>query len=1196
MTAPPSSPSPEEFIARWADSGASERANYQGFLIELCDLLGVERPAPSAADDRKNTYVFEKAVTFQNPDGTTSTGRIDLYRRGHFVCETKQGSEKDRQDAEDALLGNRPSARRGHGQRESKAWDATMLAARGQAERYVRAIPDDNPPFVLVVDVGYSIELYSDFSRLGKIYTPFPDARSHRIYLKDLSSADLRDRLKLIWTDPLALDPSRRSAKVTREIADKLARLAKSLESAHHDPEAVASFLMRCLFTLFAEDVKLIPDHAFTKLLDDVKDHPDSFLPMVHDVWKNMDAGAFSPALRTKLMRFNGGLFADQTVIPLNKTQIGILHEAAKSDWKHVEPAIFGTLLERALNPTERHKLGAHYTPRAYVERLVLPTIIEPLREEWDAAKTAAVTLASAGKTKDAIAEVRKFLRHLCDTVVLDPACGSGNFLYVTLEHMKRLEGEVRDQLQQFGEGQADFESMGLTVDPHQFKGIEINPRAAHIADLVLWIGYLQWHFRVYGNTPPREPVLKAFHNIENRDAVLAYDSKELVTDDTGKPITRWDGRTMKTHPVTGEDVPDDAARVPVYRYVNPRKAEWPKADFVVGNPPFIGAAPMRSSLGEGYVDALRGTYSDLPESIDFVMYWWDHAANLTRDGKVRRFGLITTNGIRQTFSRRILQYHLSAASPISIVSAIPDHPWVDAAEGAAVRIAMTVAAPGASNGTLQKLVSEVETGEDAVSIQLDARDGKIQADLTVGAAVADAVELEASTQLSSRGVSLHGAGFLVTPEEAEALGLGSKKGAEKHIRPYLNGRDFMQKSRGLMVIDLLGLTAEAVRKDYPEIYQRIFERVKPERDANNRAVYRDNWWIFGEPRKDLRPALYGLNRYLATVETSRHRVFQFLDASVLPDNKLVAVALNDAYFAGVLGSRAHRVWALAAGGWLGAGNDPVYVKSRCFDAFPFPAATDAQKSRIRELGEQLDAHRKKQQAAHPGLTITDMYNVLEKLRQLDPRPVSNTPAHQAPTAAEVDAVWAKAPPPSSILKDPPDNLTLSAKEKKIHEQGLVSVLKQIHDDLDAAVFDAYGWPPDLTDEQILEKLVALNAERAAEEKRGLIRWLRPEFQNKAGRANTQGELDLGDEGVSPKKKKTAKAKPAKIAKQPWPSSMADQAKALRSALLTQPTPRSAEELAKLFLRAKVDRITELLDTFVSLGQARKVDGEKFIP
>lgn len=260
-------------------------------------------------------------------------------------------------------------------------------------------------------------------------------------------------------------------------------------------------------------------------------------------------------------------------------------------------------------------------------------------------------------------------------------------------------------------------------------------------------------------------------------------------------------------------------------------------------------------------------------------------------------------------------------------------------------------------------------------------------------------------------------------------------------------------------------------------------------------------------------------------------------DAALLPDNMLTALALEDASHLGVLSSRVHTRWALSAGGTLE--DRPRYTKARCFDPFPFPAPTPAQTARSRSLGEALDAHRKRQQALHPGLTITGMYNVLEKLRSGE---------------------------------------ALTAKEKVIHEEGLVSVLKQIHDDLDAAVFDAYGWPSTLTDEEILERLVALNAERAEEERRGLVRWLRPEFQNPGGaKAATQEAFPGGDD-----EEEEPAAKPA--APQPWPKALPERIAAVRDLMARAPSPRSLVSVSSAFAKAKPKDVETVLESLASLG------------
>jgi len=1128
-----------EFVGRWERSQAAERANAQLFLAELCDVLDVPRPDPAVNDPGRDAYVFERGVVFQNGDGTTSLGRIDLYRRGCFVLETKQGALAKDGDTPEPT---RPR-HKGHGIRATGQWDTSMRRARGQAESYARALDPNSegrPPFVLVVDVGHCFELYSEFSRTGGAYTPFPDARGHRFLLADLHKPEVRALLRRIWLDPMSLDPTKVSARVTREAADKLATLARSLESAGNEAGRTAHFLMRCLFTMFAEDVGLIPSDCFRDLLSSLVETPELFPPLVSEVWETMNAGGVSRTLRKQLARFNGGLFAEAEALPLTAEQISLLVEAAKADWKDVEPAIFGTLLERALDPNERHRLGAHYTPRGYVERLVLPTVIEPLRERWRAVETAAALLVNQGKRDEAVAEIRRFHGELCKVRVLDPACGTGNFLYVAMEHMKRLEGEVIAMGESVaGRGFLMAEMARMTVDPSQFLGLEVNPRAAAIAELVLWIGYLQWHFRTFGNVQPSEPIIKDFHGIENRDALLVWDANEPVLDENGQPVSRWDGRTFKVHPVTGRNVPDEAAQVPEVRFVHPQPAVWPQADFIVGNPPFIGAGLKRMALGSGYMEALGKVYPEVQDCSDFVMYWWHKAAELVRQGKARQFGFIATNSLGQTFNRRVLERHMTAEPPLSVIFAVPDHPWVDASDGAAVRIAMAVGRAGKFLGRLAEVITEDTAGADERRVALAFRDGRINPDLSIGADVTAAVALRANEGVSCPGVKLHGSGFIVTPDEASHLGLGRIPGLERHIRPYLNGRDLTATSRGVMVIDLFGLAIEDVRNRFPEAYQWILERVKPERDQNNRATYKKNWWIHGEPRGDFRPALAGLPRYMTTVETAKHRAFVFLDAAILPDNKLIAFALDDAYLLGVLSSRIHVAWALAQGGHLGVGNDPVYVKTRCFETFPFPDATPNQIVRIRELSERLDAHRKVRQAEHPILTLTGMYNVLEKLRAEQP---------------------------------------LTDKERDIHEKGLVTMLREIHDELDIAVAQAYGWPANLPESDLLARLVALNKTRAAEESRGVVRWLRPEYQNPGGVAGETVPLAV----LGAKKAVTA-------LKAPWPSALPEQAQAIAATLAARSEPATPAQVAKMFSRAKTSRVMEILETLASLGQARRV-------
>lgn len=614
----------DQFIAHWRDTGGSELANTQSFINGLCRLIGVEPPHGSRTDDAQNDYVFERRVFQNNGDGTPpSFGRIDCYKRGAFILEAKQGSEADRAAAargEDDLdlFGQTASARlkRGTARRGTPGWAKAMVQAKGQAERYAKALPANHgwPPFLLVADIGYCIEVYADFTGTGKSYAQFPDRSRYRIMLEDLHDPDVRARLAAIWDAPTSLDPAARSARVTREIADLLATVARRLEKRGHAAERTSGFLMRLLFTMFAEDSGLIPEKSFTDLLKNQRAAPQHLEHQLTALWTAMDRGEFSPALGVPLKRFNGYLFKDRTAIPLDAEELEVLIQAAEHRWTEVEPAIFGTLLERALNAKERAKLGAHYTPRAYVERLVGPTIIEPLRADWAGVRVAASELIDQGKAVEARRTVETFHTRLAQTRVLDPACGTGNFLYVAMARMKELEGEVLDLLVDLGDDQYLAELTGHTITPENFLGIEINPRAAAIAQLVLWIGYLQWHFRVNGaDRPPPEPILRNIRTIENRDALIEWDERVLERDETGAPMTRWDGETLKAHPVTGKPVPDESARVEVYRYINPRPAKWPKADFIVGNPPFVSSRETRELLGDGYADALRAAFLKFP-------------------------------------------------------------------------------------------------------------------------------------------------------------------------------------------------------------------------------------------------------------------------------------------------------------------------------------------------------------------------------------------------------------------------------------------------------------------------------------------------------------------------------------------------------------------------------------------------------
>lgn len=1117
------------FIAKWQGiKGGAERANYAQFINDFCQALGL--PEPEVAESGKlGNYQFEGPVQGGGAGG--STGAIDLYKKGHFILEAKQSKLTAAQQQQPELF---DAAETAPATPSGARYDRLMRDALAQAKRYAVNLPADHPwpPFLIVCDVGRAFELYFDWSGNGRGYGYFPDQQSYRIDLHSLASDQPlkgvdrtpTDLLAAIWTNPASVDPRAKSAEVSREIAKRLADVSKWLEETQKIRttdaldrdrslaiEETALFLMRVIFCMFAEDVGLLPKRSFTDFLGLTLEREAAFEPELRNLWQIMgrpDGERYASAVGAEVRYFNGGLFESAQTYSLSLADRGELYEAAKADWTKVEPAIFGTLLEQALTAKERAKLGAHYTPRAYVERLVQATIMDVLDAEWDAiihssplageeggasapegegAGAQATQKINAPQTRRdpsphplppqplpqverelTLQSATSFHARLAALRILDPACGTGNFLYVAMENLMRLESDVVETIRQLG-GQAT-----PVVGPHQFLGLELNARAAVIAELVLWIGWLRWRMKNDPDAAP-DPVLQRGENI-NFGTHGGYDA------------------VLRRTP-TGEPDID-----------NPMQPDWPQADFIVGNPPFIGGKDIRRNLGGDYAEALWAANPRVPKSADFVMQWWDRAAHalVAPDSPLIRFGFVTTNSITQTFSRRVIENYLAknpsplageggaalaaegegagATAPqakksppaaasdlkpsrqkgggLSLILAIPDHPWTKATkDAAAVRIAMTVAERGEREGRLVEIISERGLDSDEPVLTQSERIGRINPDMKLGADVTAAKPLMANDGLATPGVKLHGAGFIITPAEAVHLGLGKREGLEKHVRPYRNGRDLLQRSRDVMVIDLFGLDEKEVRQRFPEVYQHLLTTVKPERDINRRESYKRLWWIHGEPRKDLRPALHGLTRYIATVETARHRAFQFVDADVLPDNKIIVLCLDNTFEFGVLASEIHQQWTFARCGLIGMASfeaGHVYVKSNCFDPFPFPDATPEQRTAIADLAEELDATRKAALAEVPGLTMTEIYNLREKLRS---------------------------------------GATLDLAEQDRARAARAGIVNRLHEQIDEAVAAAYGWPADLPPSEIVARLVELNAERAAEEKAGTVRWLRPDYQ-----------------------------------------------------------------------------------------------------
>jgi hypothetical protein len=1155
------------FIETWlGSSGGRERTNFRSFMSGLCGVLGVPDAKEPASKGVLGTFEYEGPVpgaSVRAEKAASYTGFIDLYKEGCFILEAKQSYLKEGQAEPDTTQGSR--------------YDIHMRGAYEQARNYAVNIPANRPgvPFLIVCDIGRAFELYFDWAGNGRGFEPFPDTQSYRVTLDQLADEKIRDLLRGIWTKPDSVDPRKISADVTRSVAVNLANVSEALEGklrrntsllpGEHavQTQEASLFLMRILFCMFAEDVELLPKDSFKNFIERTLDKDELFSRQLENLWVNMGqahkADRFADAVEAHVPYFNGGLFRNPRVFPLIKSDRELLHRAAQAQWKNVEPAIFGTMLEKALGK-DRDKLGAHYTPRKYVEFLVRATFIDDLEEEW----TGIEDVARAGKAKDALKLANAFHDKLAGLKILDPACGTGNFLYVSMELMLKIEARLIGLVRDLG-GKAI-----QRIDPRQFFGLELNTGAAKITELVLWIGWLRQRMADSDSGIP-DPVLATLETI-NLGSLDSFDS-----------VVR---HHIETVPETGLSYLGEGDQD------NPGPPDWPEADYIVGNPPFTGGKDIRKEQGDAYAKLLWRANPEVGQSADLVMYWWNRAAAiLTTPGtRLKRFGFVTTNSITQAFSRRVIAGYLKSSperanppgkssleranppgksspergggersetegagatgfnsvdqriastapsvSPgglppprsgedlgevlarsgedfsevlarsgedlgLSIIMAVPDHPWVKMpreekikgvkrtgeaslkrAKMAAVRIAMTVAEAGAGRpGRLFKVKSETALDSDNPIIEFEHEkgvEGVINADLTIGADAASATALKANAGLGYRGMQLIGSGFIVDPDFArEKLGLGKRKGLEAHIRPYRNGRDLLQRSRGKWVIDLYGLTDTEVMDRFPEVYEHVRAEVytrkwnpkanKGEgafegREVNNRPSYKKNWWIFGEPRGDLRPTLAGLNRYVATVETAKHRIFQFLDAEILPDNMLVVVGSDSAFDLGVLSSRTHVEWSLQAGGRHGMGNDPRYNKSLVFDPFPFPDASPAQQAIIAEIAERLDRQRKEALAETPSLTMTEIYNWRDKLAQ-----------------------------GGELSRDDRDRATLAR----------ARIVGDLHQQLDAAVAAAYGWAADwkngaLPPSEIVTRLVTLNAARAAEEAEGNIRWLRPDYQ-----------------------------------------------------------------------------------------------------
>ena len=557
---------PNEFIAKWHASELKERSAAQEHFIDLCRLLG--EPTPAEADPKGDHYCFERGA-FKDSGGG---GWADVWKRHCFAWEYK-------------------------------GKHANLDAAFDQLRQYALAL--ENPPLLIV----------SDMHRF-RIRTNWTNSVSKTLEfaLDDLVNAAVRDKLKWAMSDPERLRPGETRQTLTERAAKHFAQLAQSLRDQGRAPQEVAHFVNRLVFCMFAEDVGLLPDAMFTRMLEHARRRPEEFATLARDLFGAMSVGGRVGFEAVEW--FNGGLFEDDATLPMDKTQIETTLEAAALDWSNIDPSILGTLFERGLDPDKRSQLGAHYTDRDKIMRIIDPVIVRPWLAEWKTAKARiakSIERANAAKSRAAGTRHRRqaenslgaFLERLRKFTVLDPACGSGNFLYLALHALHDLEHRV----------QLEAESLGLqrafpSVGPANVKGIELNAYAAELARVSVWIGEIQW-MRRNGFPGSRKPILDPLETIECRDAIL--------TAEGGEP-------------------------------------EWPGADVIIGNPPFLGGKLLITNLGEEYVSTMFDVYEGrVPHEADLVCYWFVKAGEHLA-GTSKRVGLVATNSIRGGANRRALE------------------------------------------------------------------------------------------------------------------------------------------------------------------------------------------------------------------------------------------------------------------------------------------------------------------------------------------------------------------------------------------------------------------------------------------------------------------------------------------------------------------------------------------------------------
>ena len=1033
---------PGEFKRKWSRYTGKESSAYQEHFNDLCRLLEQKTPAeadPSGSD----FFCFQKRVVKDaelfdietpKPSDPHERGFADVWKKGFFAWEYK-GKKKNLDEAYKQLLRYRES----------------LL----------------NPPLLVVCDFDRYI-VRTNFN--GTVQ------ETHEFNNEQIDRPENWRILRALFEDPEFLKPQRTTAEVTETLAAQIAEVAKSLQKresveladaktrkevnfAQRRNLRIARFLNRIIFCFFAEDSGLLPPLLFSEIAKTALDDPKQFAHALEELFRVMAKGGMYG--HHKIRHFNGHLFEEATVFELNEKELGILAQAAESDWQFIQPSIMGTLFERALEPEQRSQLGAHYTSEDDIRTLVEPVLMAPLRREWSALKGELAPAFKKGKaSKEQREKLAAFLKKLSATTVLDPACGSGNFLYVSLQLLLDLEKEVITFATML-----DLE-FKPKVSVQQLKAIEINPYAYELAQVSVQIGFLQWR-RDNGFDNDRTPVLQVLDGFENKDALMHETFRK-------KP------KNLKKAREEEHEFQDTLFKVYVER-------AWPECDVIVGNPPFLGTKKLRGELGDRYVDDLFKMYGNrIPNFSDLCCYWFEKARDLVEHKKCNRAGLLATQGIRGGLNREVLKRVKETGD---IFYAVSDSEWI--LDGAAVHVSMV----GFDDGTTQERVLD---GKKVLVINsnltADADTTKAQR-LTSNRAIGFIADVKAGKFDVEEGLAV------------EMLKQPNPNGLPNSdvLLPWINSLDVLRRPRNFWIVDFGADGSMEFASRFEKPFAFVKEFVFSLRSQVKRKSYRDYWWLHAEPCAEMRSEIAPLLRFLVTTTVSKHRIFAWEQPPTLPDHQLVAFGRDDDFFFGVLHSRAHQIWALAQGTQLREKESGFrYTPTTCFETFPFPFPDD--------LAEPLTNDEAR-------LNATKHYAHIVMREEAPPRTPDEHRAAIAAAACELNELrerWLNPPewtaerflefpgsthgPWARYVHQPdthgigtvryprlePRDADCAAKLKKRTLTNLYNErpawLDLAHKKLDAAVAAAYGWPADLTDEQILEKLLALNLERAAEE------------------------------------------------------------------------------------------------------------------